>query len=299
MTARLLALLVCLACATAAHAAQRRAQMRTVYQEKSLYRNILVTEGGVHRCITFGRYHGEQSCVDLTQPDRLVFAYTRGLFAAFYAASQPRRVLVIGLGGGTVPKAIRHVFPDVDVDSVELDPAVARVASSHFGFVANARTRVFVDDGRVFVRKQRRAGVLYDVVLVDAFEKDYIPEHMLTREFLSEIKGVLAPGGIVAANTFTRGALRNHESATYQAVFGEGYEVDMAGGNRIILAARDGLPALDAMANRGRSLDAALVPIDVKSSELLPRFKLRPPLPHVRVLTDQFAPSNLLLEYRH
>ena len=43
--------------------------------------------------------------------------------------------------------------------------------------------------------------------LLDAFDADYIPEHMLTREFLQEVKSIMAPGGVIVANTFSDSAL--------------------------------------------------------------------------------------------
>lgn len=298
--ARLLALALALALAPAAGVYAQPpagAKVKFIYQERSLYRNILVLEGAGQRCITFGRYHGEQTCIALADTDRMVFPYTKGLMGAFYAQPAPRRVLVIGLGGGVVSRAIRKVFPAATIDSVELDPAVARVAQSHFGFRGDARSHVHVNDGRVFVRQQRRSQVRYDVILVDAFDKDYIPEHMLTKEFLGEMKSLLTPKGVLAANTFATGALERHEAATYQAVFGELYNIDLESGNRIVLAGRDGLPPLAAMQANGRLLDRAFVPLGFGSGYLLPKFATRAPELRVRPLTDQFAPSNLLLRY--
>lgn len=281
-----------------AHAASYdRSKMRPVYQEKSLYRNILVLEGPEFRCITFGRYHGEQSCIELAQRERLVLPYTQALFAAFYAVPKPRRVLVVGLGGGVVPRAIRKVFPDVEIDSVELDPAVAKVAGSYFGFSGDARSRVHVDDGRLFVRKQVRAGAKFDLVMLDAFEKASIPEHMLTREFLSEVKALLSPGGVVAANTFASGALQRYESATYQAVFGDIFDVGVISGNRIILAGRDGVPSPATMRAQADVLDRSTSILGFTSNDILQNLKQQPTEKRARVLTDQFSPSNLLLQY--
>lgn len=139
----------------------------------------------------------------------------------------------------------------------------------------------------------------YDLILMDAFEKDYIPEHMLTREFLSEVRSILQPGGVVASNTFADGELQVLEAATYQSVFGAVVDVEMDGGNRIILAGRDGLPSMQAMRATAASLDARITPLGFDSGYLLPRFKPQQPVKGVRVLTDQFAPSNLLLRLRH
>ncbi len=268
----------------------------TVYQQKSLYRNILVREGEGYRCMQFGRFQARQTCIQIGQPHRLVLNYTRGLFTALYLAPQPpRRVLILGLGGGVMPMALRAVDANMHIDTVELDPAVLAVARSHFGYREDARLRSHVDDARVFVRKQRRAAAVYDLVLIDAFDRDYIPEHLLTREFLHEVQSLLAPQGVLAANTFAAGTLAQHEAATYQAVFGQLYNVDMQGGNRIMLARRDGLPPLPEVQKNAALWDERLALLGLSSRDLLPRFAQQPSATGVRVLTDQYSPSNLLL----
>ncbi|MFM9785913.1 hypothetical protein ACKI13_48440, partial [Streptomyces scabiei] len=78
---------------------------------------------------------------------------------------------------------------------------------------------------------------------------DYIPEHLLTKEFFKEIKSVLAPGGIVAANTFSSSKLYQHESATYHAVFGDFINVTTEkNSNRIILAGFKSAPSQQTIA---------------------------------------------------
>ncbi|MDD2713029.1 MAG: fused MFS/spermidine synthase [Simplicispira sp.] len=268
----------------------------TVHQQKSLYRNILVVEGEGYRCMKFGRYHARQTCIQIGHPHRLVLNYTKGFFTALYLAPQtPRRVLILGLGGGVMPMALRAVDADMHIDTVELDPAVLAVARSHFGYREDARLHSHIDDARVFVRKQRRKVSTYDLVLLDAFDKDYIPEHLLTREFLQEVRSLLSPKGVLAANTFAAGALARHEAATYQAVFGRLYNVDMQGGNRIMLAGRDGLPALAELQKNAVLWDDRLALLGLSSRDLLARFQLQPSAAGVRVLTDQYSPSNLLL----
>lgn len=268
---------------------------KTVYQQKSLYRNIMVVEGDGYRCMRFGRFQARQTCIRIGQPQHLVLEYTKGFFASLYMAQQqPRRVLILGLGGGVMPMALRSVDANMHIDTVELDPAVLDVARSHFGYREDAHLRSYVNDARVFVRKQRRAGVVYDLVLIDAFDRNYIPEHLLTREFLQEVKSLLGPAGVLATNTFSSDTLARHEAATYQAVFGRLYNVDMASGNRIMLAGRDGLPSLADVRKNASLLDVRLGGLGLSSQDLLARFQLQPSASGVRILTDQYSPSNLL-----
>ena len=65
------------------------------------------------------------------------------------------------------------------------------------------RTEVFEEDGRVFAKRMGKQGIRYDLVMLDAFDHEYIPEHMLTREFLLEIKCAADPAAACwPANTF-------------------------------------------------------------------------------------------------
>jgi spermidine synthase len=107
------------------------------------------------------------------------------------------------------------------------------------------------------------------------------------------VKGILSPGGVVAANTFSYSRLYDHESATYQAVFGDFY--NLRGANRIILARNGELPSREAVERNARALDARLSEIGVDREWLLALFSTRKDWrADARILTDQFSPSNLL-----
>ena len=64
--------LALLACTAGLAQSEQFALPDTVYQEKSLYRNILVVEGEGYRCMKFGRFHARQTCIRLGQPHQLV-----------------------------------------------------------------------------------------------------------------------------------------------------------------------------------------------------------------------------------
>src|SRR5947209_10977467 len=138
-----------------------------VHTERSLYRNIIVYDEAGMRCLKFSRTvtAGRQSCQMLRDPDRLVFQYTKMMMSALYLNPEPRRVLVLGLGGGTLPRALASLPSVTDVDVVEIDPAVARVAEKFFGFRQGPKLHVFEEDGRVFVKRALKSGQRYDVVM--------------------------------------------------------------------------------------------------------------------------------------
>ncbi|HZQ62256.1 MAG TPA: fused MFS/spermidine synthase [Casimicrobiaceae bacterium] len=266
-----------------------------VHTERSLYRNIVVYDESGMRCMKFSRavLAGRQSCQFLRDPQRLVFRYTQMMMAALYLDPEPHRILVLGLGGGTLPTALANLPSTTQVDVVEIDPAVTRVAQTYFGFKPGSKVHVFEEDGRVFVKRALRSGRQYDLVMLDAFDHEYIPEHLLTREFLAEVKGLLGQNGVLAANTFSNSRLYDHESATYQAVFGEFY--NLRSDNRVILTRAGGLPPRDAIERNAAAVDSRLADIGVERDQLLSLFSTkRDWREDARVLTDQYSPSNLL-----
>jgi spermidine synthase len=148
-------------------------------------------------------------------------------------------------------------------------------------------------DGRVYVKRAIREGRKYDAILLDAFDHEYIPEHLLTREFLAEVESLLAPQGVLVGNTFSSSKLYDHESTTYGAVFGTFYNLKAA--NRVIVARPAGLPTAAQLKERSLAYELALRSFGVDVAEVLPLFTTRVDWDtKARVLTDQYSPANLL-----
>jgi spermidine synthase len=277
--------------------APANAQQKLLHQERSLYRNIFVTQDGDERCMLFRypRPYGRESCRLLHEPNKLIFDYTQMMLAGLYLNPNPKHILITGEGGGTVPTALQEMFPDAQIDLVEIDQAVDSVARNYFEFKPGPKMKVTISDGRVFVKRVMAQKPNYDLVLLDAFDADYIPEHMLTREFLEEVKSAMAPGGVIVANTFSNSALYDYESVTYRAVFGPFFNLKLA--NRIIIGRNGGI-APDDLANvrkNAAAVEAKLKPRGTGQEFLLPLFDPKADWDQTaRVLTDQYSPSNLL-----
>jgi len=272
------------------------AAQQMIHSEKSLYREVLVYEEGGERCMCFTRQCriGRQSCVLLNDPHRFALNYTRMMMAGtLFTGAAPQRVLIVGLGGGSIPTALREILPQSQIDVVEIDPAVTRVARRFFNFREDAKMKVIELDGRVYVKRALRAGTKYDVVMLDAFDHEYIPEHLLTREFLTEVKSLLSPQGVLVANTFSSSRLYDHESTTYADVFGTFYNLKAA--NRVIVARPAGLPDEASLRARAAEYEKVLRTFGVDAMSVLPMFTTRPDWDTgARVLTDQYSPANLL-----
>jgi len=269
--------------------------MRLVHAERSLYREVLVYDSGNIRCMCFTRQCriGRQTCVDRKRPERIVMNYPRMMLASLYVNPAPESILIIGLGGGTLPMALSQLLPHARIETVEIDPAVLRVARKYFGLRDGGRMRVFERDGRVHVKRAIREGARYDLIMLDAFDHEYIPEHLLTREFIGEVKTLLAPGGVLVANTFSSSRLYDHESATYAAEFPQFFNLKRE--NRVIIAVDGELPSHEVLKSNSERLAGDFAKHGLDAKALLPLFSRQVDWnPRARVLTDQYSPANLL-----
>ena len=272
-----------------------------LHEERSLYSRIIVKKTYDTICLQFSvrKEQRNQSCINPRRPKEMVFSYTRMSMVSLLFQPEPKNILVIGLGGGTLPTAFRELYPDVHIDSVEIDPAVVRVAERFFNFESSDNLRVYTQDARVWTKRAVRRERRYDIIILDAFNGEYIPEHLMTQEYLRETKALLAPGGTLVANTFAISDLYDHESTTYTSVFGDfiNFRVPESA-NRVVLVAGTELDD-DALRAQAQSLAPALkpyaVPIERYARQLINARTARPDWrTTARVLTDQYAPANLL-----
>ncbi len=195
-----------------------------IHQKSSLYHRIFVYKRESVVTLRFGRQPSVQiqSQVDLSNLRQHRLEYTAMSFCGLLYKPEPKRILVLGLGGGVIPREMHYYFPASEIDVAEIDTEIPRIATEFFGFAEDAKLKVRVADGRMFIREQLRKEAVpkYDIVVLDAFNGDYIPFHLMTKEFLEEVKGVLAEDGVVVANVFYNNRLFDAEFKTFLAVFG-------------------------------------------------------------------------------
>jgi predicted membrane-bound spermidine synthase len=130
----------------------------------------------------------------------------------------PRSALVLGLGAGIVP--MRLAGQGIAVEVVEINPASWAAATRHFGFDA-AKVKPQLADARSFVRGCRAR---HDLIVVDLFQGDGIPDYLVTREFFADVANCLEPDGVVVINSFIdldRPAGYRHMLASVKTAFAD------------------------------------------------------------------------------
>lgn len=170
---------------------------RLLFVGDSPYHHITVRENhSRHRFLSFGL--GEQTVMDVADPYGAGAIYTSAFHIGRLIHSNLRRVLIIGLGGGTAAKQFTRDYSDVTIDAVEVDPMVVSVAKRFFYVQPGDRLRIYTEDGRAFLRQTNDR---WDLIIVDAYTTNRygatIPPHLVSREFFQEAAGHLNPGGIL------------------------------------------------------------------------------------------------------
>src|SRR5690606_23252392 len=118
-----------------------------------------------------------QSRMRRTAPDVLVADYTRTMLAALLWQPAPKRVGIVGLGGGSQAKFLYRHFPHLSIEALEISPQVLALRD---------RFRIPADDARFSLRQVDAAQFLpanparYDLMLVDAYDAKGIPPVLRT-----------------------------------------------------------------------------------------------------------------------
>jgi spermidine synthase len=275
---------------------------KTLLEMETPYHHMLVSQDGPVRQLIFGKegFRLQQTVVDMRNLAWHVTEYTQLAFAGILYRPAPKRVCVIGVGGGTVPRALEMAFPGVQVDAVDIDPAVIRVAKDFFYWRPSRNVHVYAQDGRSFINwcivNKRPA---YDWVILDAYSEDYVPFHLTTVEFVSTVKRVLAPDGILAANMCIDDDLYGCQARTYKMVFGNVTPFIGHRSGNVILISQNGRAKPLSLKEASAALGHTHLP---KGSQIDPRYIISTLSEEQNwsdngpVLTDMWAPVENLLK---
>jgi spermidine synthase len=271
-----------------------------LFQRDTSYHRLAVVDDEDSRYLRFD--NSFQSGMVKGDPFETRFDYTDYFDLALAYKPNARRVLFVGLGGGSAPKRMWRDFRSLDIRVVELDPVVEDVARRYFALPQEIP--VEIQDGRRYLAGTDER---YDVIAIDAYFSDSIPFHMATREFVELARSRLAPGGVIVSNVI--GSIEGRGSKlfrsfvrTYRTAFPtvlahpvyDGGERDPTQLNNIILVATEGAaPTKPALRQRWADVRTETAPdLDAAIED---RYERVVPVNDVPTLTDDYAPVDSLL----
>jgi len=240
---------------------------------KSEYSHVKVTRYNNTRTLWFVRDNGDEvieSRVDLERPDDLLIEYTRYMFMSYAFRPNPQKVLIVGLGGGSMVHFLQRRDPKVKVDVVEIDPVIASIADRYFGVRSGGGVDIHVTDGFEYLNTTEAK---YDVIYMDAFlrpsggtDKTGVPLHLKTLAFYDQLKKRLTPDGVVMFNLNPHLSVRD-DIRTIKEAFPNVYVFQLRNQSGYVVAA--------STADEKMSLKAVTAAAAESEARLKPSFSLR------------------------
>jgi spermidine synthase len=186
-------------------------------------------------------HEATQSAMSLHEPDALISAYTRKMMAFLLMNPNPRHILMIGLGGGSLAKFCYRHLPKTRITVVELSADVIAMRDEFLIPNDDARFRVVHDDGARYVQNMSES---IDVLLIDAFDEDGIATTLANSSFYASAARLLTKRGVMVMNLWGKPKryVANVEHAT--AAFGRHVLLMTVPGeaNVLMFASRRALP---------------------------------------------------------
>lgn len=172
---------------------------RTIFRQTWQGRPIVVVDEGPYRSLYFDR-QVLQSRILINHVLRLPLPYARHMLASLLLNHNPRRVLMFGLGGGSLAHFFLHYFPDSHLDVIEPNPKIVHIAHRFFSLPRDPRLTIHLTDGASFV-SDHHPHPPYDLILVDAFDHQGMARSIYATTFFRRTRALLSPAGVMALNT--------------------------------------------------------------------------------------------------
>jgi spermidine synthase len=188
---------------------------KLVYQKETPYSHLDVVDSDHKRALFLdGNIHTIMSKDNPTQ----LFIYTKYFPLGFVFNPTAKKVLFVGGGGFSGPKYFLKTYPNITVDVVEIDPVVINVAKKYFDVDAsNPRLKIYNEDARNFLSRTNQK---YDIIVLDAYSKNYVPFHLMTLGYYQLLYNRLTtPNGVIVSNQLGSLAEEQDTSKLYRAVY--------------------------------------------------------------------------------
>ena len=192
------------------------------YENSSFYGNLKVVEVRSNKNNSISSYKLYQNGFTQNTIDKdgsSLSSYTY-ILEALSQLIIPENALVLGLGGGIVPTKLNNRGFKVDV--VEIDPSTLKIAESFFQF-KKKDMNFFFEDARTFIKNCPRK---YNLIIIDLFFADGVPEHLTTVEFYHDLRNCLNKNGIIVSNSvgdFSNSNTLNSVLFTFNKIFEDIY----------------------------------------------------------------------------
>ena len=201
------------------------------------YKKAFLIEEFEYRSMCFALDGCTQSEMRIDDPYALVNEYTRKMMGFLAFQPNPKQILIIGLGGGSLVKYCHRHLPKTRITAVEIDPDVLALRSQFLVPPDDDRLTVIQADGADHVARMADRSERINALLVDAYDHTGIAHSVVERSFVQNAKQILGTNGVFVMNLVAESADVKRHIETVRQVFGDTVVVAMQrGGNLVIFA---------------------------------------------------------------
>jgi spermidine synthase len=217
-----------------------------------------------------------QSAMRLAAPDRIELDYVRAMMAFLLFRPDPRDVLMIGLGAGSMARFIHQRMPGTRVTVAEINPGVVTVARKYFHLPQeDARLEIVIGDGAEILPRRPAS---CDVLVVDGFVNGEPARALCTQSFYESAFAALREPGIMVANFMADDQNIERHFDRIEKAFGRHPTLLLAEEeDNLIAFAHRGGPARIAWAELKARARAAARLFDLRLARSLPDLRRRNP----------------------
>lgn len=176
-----------------------------IHKSNDDYGEVLIKEEGMIRTLYFGN-DNKQSCVFMPDPSVLILQYAQAMTASLLFNPEPKRILMVGLGGGSLVQFFMKACPNARVDVLELRESVIRLSHEYFQVPATQKKLNIIEtDAKEYILSQAiKKSQEYDLILIDAFDA-WGPAQLNNEDnFILSCQTLLKLDGVICFNLWNR-----------------------------------------------------------------------------------------------
>ena len=246
-----------------------------LYKSRNKYGPLLVTESHGKRCVTSGRTTFKKGCMLLKEPNKVLFRCLKSFLSTLLLNPNPKRVLMVGLGTGTVPKALQILTPKTRVTSVEINAEFSLISRKYFGYIPSEMHDIIIEDGVEYIKNSSNG--FYDIIMIDAFDSASCPpDTFVSENFMSSAKKALTKNGIIVMNTLTVCKTYTLIPLLFQKVFGQYHRLETSMRNRVFIAKNGRWPTYDEIKATSKNWTERMATVGMNASDLAFSYKNSP-----------------------
>ncbi|MCP3891865.1 MAG: methyltransferase domain-containing protein [Desulfobulbaceae bacterium] len=166
---------------------------------------VEIRDRGEFRSLYFGKNH-LQSRMSITAPHELVLSYTHFMALPLLLNRAPLKILLIGVGSGSLVRFYHHFFPACSIVAVDYSQHVLDLAKGYFQLPDSQSVKVICADGYDYM--QQLGAEEFDIILVDAFDGTGMAPAIYRESFFHMCEQSLKPAGVASFNMWSSNKTR-------------------------------------------------------------------------------------------